>query len=234
MHKLTIFAVALALTIPSAAFAQTFLVPDTDCGSVTFHLTSSTGFPALGETIAADRTSFASLWTLPQPRDRQKIELTAGPRSLTFPASIAEKDEVVMAAVELRPQIVGNETRTDHAKALVFCGAKTPKFDWQRSIGLGVELYPQGWNGPRPDVKTGDPMRFIAVAEGKIIGELPMDLYGAGGRLIGHGANGEAVGKYFRYPEPGQYMVVATWRRPDPGQPDHWLVDTSTLTFDVK
>jgi len=29
-------------------------------------------------------------------------------------------------------------------------------------------------------------------------------------------------------------MVTTTYRRPDPQQAEHWLVDTSTLTFEIK
>ena len=94
-----------------------------------------------------------------------------------------------IAAVDFAPAVSGNETRTEHAKALIFCGATAPLADWQRSTGLGLEIYPQEWNGRRPRLKPG---------------------------------------------EPGRYMVVTTVRRPDPQKPEHWLVDTSTLTFEIK
>ena len=140
-----------------------------------------------------------------------------------------------MAGVELKPEVNGDETRTDHAKALIFCGATTPRADWQRTIGVGLEIYPQGWNGPRPRLKAGDPMRFIAVDRktNKLLAVVPMELRGPAG-LIAHGEPAEYGGMNFPYGAPGRYMVIATYRRPDPQQQGHWLVDTSTLTFDIK
>ena len=141
-----------------------------------------------------------------------------------------------MAAVDLKPEISGNETRTEHAKALIFCGDKTPIADWQRESGLGFEIYPQSWNGRRPNMKAGDTLRFIAVdkAEKKLVADAPMELYRAGAGRIANGVPDQYGGMDFPYQEPGLYMVTTTYRRPDPQQPEHWLVDTSTLTFEIK
>ena len=160
----------------------------------------------------------------------------AGPRSLDFNANVAADDGVVMAAVDFTPVVSGNETRTEHAKAFIFCGAVTPRADWQRSTGLGLEIYPQGWNGPRPQMKPGDTMWFIAVdkATKKLLRDVPMELYRAGAGRIASGVPNQTGGMSFPYPEPGRYMVTTTYRRPDPQQPEHWLVDTSTLTFEIK
>jgi len=65
-------------------------------------------------------------------------------------------------------------------------------------------------------------------------GDLPMDLYRAGGGRIAEGVHAQNGGVTFPYQEPGSYMVVTTYRRPDPQQPEHILVDTSTLTFEIK
>jgi len=226
--------VSIALTLAPAAFAQTYIVPDGDCGAITLHATRGTDFPNLGETIAVDRVRDVHV---DQQRDRVIVTTrAAGPHSLDFKATIPDSEEVVMAAVDLKPVVSGNETRTEHAKALVFCGATTPRADWQRSTGLGLEIYPQGWNGPRPHMKPGEPMRFIVVNKGtpKPLMDLPMELYRAGAGHIATGTPDRDGGMDFPYPEPGRYMVTTTYRRPDPQQPDHWLVDTSTLTFEVK
>jgi len=47
--------------------------------------------------------------------------------------------------------------------------------------GLSLEIDPRGWSGPRPHLKPGDTMRFIAVDKpvNKIVQELPMELYRA-------------------------------------------------------
>ena len=224
-------ALTLALSLAPALFAETYIVPDRDCGAVTFHATSSKNFPTLGEAIGADRVNTAYVY---QSKQRVAVKPAAGAQSLTFDAKIAD-DGVVMAAVDFAPVVSGDETRTEHAKALVFCGA-TPIADWQRSTGLGLEIFPQGWNGPRPQMKKGDTMRFIAVDKttNKIVGDVPMQLFRAGGGRVADGTPAQYGGMNFQYPEPGRYMVVATYRRPDPAQPEHWLVDTSTLTFDVK
>jgi hypothetical protein len=226
-------AVAIALTLAPAAFAQTFIVADGDCGAITLHATRGTDFPSLGERIGADRVQDAYVF---MPRQRVSVAPAAGSDSLDFNANVPDGEVVGMAAVDLKSEISGNETRTEHAKAFIFCGAITPRWDWQRSTGLGLEIYPQGWNGPRPKLKQGDKMRFIAVQEGtpQVLLDLPMELYRAGDGLIGHGVPDKSQGMDFPYPKPGRYMVTATYRRPDPQQPEHWLVDTSTLTFEVK
>ena len=225
-------AAAIALIFAPATFAQTYIVPEGDCGTVTLHVTRGTDFPNLGETIAGDRVTNAYVLL---PRQRVAAKPADGARSLTFDANVPDEG-VVMASVELKPEISGSETRTEHAKALLFCGAITPRADWQRSSGLGLEIYPQGWNGPRPELKPGDPMRFIAVDKTtkKLIPDLPMKLYRAGAGPIADGVPASSGGMNFPYQEPGRYMVVTTYRRPDPQQPEHWLVDTSTLTFEIK
>lgn len=232
MKTLTPTAIAIALIFAPLAFAQTFIVPEGDCGAVTLHATRGSDFPNLGDRIAVGSVAQAYVWAL--PKKRSEAEVADAPQSLTFKANIPD-DGVVMAALALNPTVSENETRTEHAKAFIFCG-RTPAADWQRSTGLGLELYPQGWNGPRPQLKAGDPMRFIAVdrATNTILRDLPMELYRAGGGRISAGVPAEHGGMKFQYPEPGRYMVVTTYRRPDPKQPEHWLVDTSTLTFDIK
>ena len=225
-------AVAIALTLAPAAFAQTYIVPDGDCGAITLHATRGTDFPSLGETPEADRVKDAYVVL---PKQRVAVKPAAGPRSLDFNANIPDEG-VVMAAVDFTPAVSGNETRTEHAKAFIFCPAVAPAADWQRSAGLGFELFPQSWNGPRPHMKPGDTMRFIAVdmATNKLLRDLPMELYRAGAGRVAAGAPAQGGGMNFPYPEPGLYMVTATYRRPDPQQREHWLVDTSTLTFEIK
>jgi hypothetical protein len=226
-------AVAIAFTLAPAAFAQTYIVADGDCGAITLHATRGTDFPSLGERIGADRVQDAYVY-LPK---RVSVMPAAGSGSLDFNANIPEGEVVVMAAVALKPVVSGNETRTEYAKAFLFCGATTPRWDWQRGTGIGLEIIPQGWNGPRPQMKRGDTMHFITVDETTInpLGNLPMELYRAGAGLIAHGVPDKIIGMAsFPYPEPGCYMVTTTYRRPDPQQPEHWLVDTSTLTFEIK
>ena len=228
------FAVAIALTLAPVAFAQTYIVAEGDCGAITLHATRGADFPNLGEAISADRVKDAHV---DQQKERFIITpAVAGPHSLDFSANVPDREEVVMAAVELKPVVSGNETRTEHAKTLLFCGKITPRADWQRTTGLGLEIYPQGWNGPRPRMKQGDKMWFIVVdkATPKPLAGLPMELYRAGAGLVAAGVPDQYGGADFLYPEPGRYMVTATYRRPDPKQPEHWLVDTSTLTFEIK
>ena len=214
-------AAAIALIAASTASAQTSIVPAGDCGSVTFNVTRGT------ETIASDQVSSARVYL---PKERLQAKVADG----KFIANVPDKG-VVMAAVDMTPQISGNETRTEHAKAFIFCGA-TPMADWQRTAELGLDIIPQGWNGPRPRMKAGDKMRFIALdpAAKQFLRDVPMELYRVGGGLIAIGTPDQYEGMDFQYPEPGRYMVVATYRRADPKQLDRWLVDTSTLTFDVK
>lgn len=241
MEVIKRIAVAIALTLAPAAFAQTYIVPDGDCGAITLHATRGTDFPNLGETISADRVKDAYWSNSPSGkhrdllRDRVAVKPAVGPRSLDFNANVGPDDGVVIAAVELTPAVSDNETRTEHAKAFIFCGAIAPIAEWQRSAGLGLEIFPQSWNGSRPRLKPGDSMWFIAVdkATNKQIRDVPMELYRAGDGRIG-GVPAQYGGMTFPYPEPGRYMVTTTYRRPDPQQPEHWLVDTSTLTFEIK
>jgi len=223
-------AVATALTFAPAAFAQTYILPDGDCGAITLHATRGSDFPNLGETIGADRVKDAYVYL---PKQRVALKPAVGPRSLDFNANVPD-DGVVMAAVDFTPAVSGNETRTEHAKAFIRCGAIARGDDWQRSTGLGLEIYPQ-WNGRMP-LKPGDSMRFIAVdkATTKLIRDLPMELYRAGAGRVAGGVPYQYGGMNFPYQEPGRYMVTTTFRRPDPQQPEHWLVDTSTLTFEIK
>jgi len=223
-------AVAISLAIVPGAFAETYIVPDGDCGAVTLHLTRGSSFPKLGAPIDENAVEVAYV----HPQKKQRITVT--PAAGAIKVDVPQDEVVIMAAADLKPVVSGNETRSEHAKALLFCGPKTPRADWQRTAGNGLEIYPQGWNGPRPQLKAGDPMRFIAVdkASNKLIGDLPMKLYGAGGQLIAEGVPAEYSGMNFPYQQPGRYMVTTTYRRPDPKQPDHWLVDTSSLTFDIK
>ncbi len=226
-------AVAIALTVAPAAFAQMYIVPEGDCGAVTLHVTRGTDFPNLGESISADRVKDAHVVRV-NPVERVIVTPTAGPRSLDFSANVPDREEVVMAVVRLKPVVSGNETRTEHAKTLLFCGAVTPRTDWQLSTDLGLEIIPQ-WNGIRPKMKQGDKMRFIVVDEATPhLLDIPMELYRAGAGRIAAGVRDQNGGMDFPYGEPGRYMVTATFRRPDPKQPEHWLVDTSTLTFEIK
>jgi hypothetical protein len=228
-------ALVLALTLAPIGFAQSLiLVSEGDCGEIVVHATRSSSFPHLGDTIAAEQVNHAYVV---KERKRLEPKPVAASHSLDYTTNLDVEDRVVMAAVTLDPEERGNETRTESAKALLFCGGATPQSDWQRSSGLPFEIYPQGWNGPRPTLKAGDTMWFIAVdALGKsgIVRNLPMELYNAKGELVGAGTPTSAGGMAFAYPTPGRYMVKATWRRADPTRADHWLVDVSTLTFDVK
>src|SRR5436305_5782769 len=110
-----LIAVAVALMFAPAVFAQTYIVPDGDCGAVTFHATRGTDFPNLGETISADRVKNAYVF-LP----KRKVEVKPAAGSLDFSTNVAAGDAVVMAAVDFKPEIIGNETRTEHAKAFLY------------------------------------------------------------------------------------------------------------------
>jgi len=222
-------AVAIALTFAPAVFAQTYIVPDGDCGAVTFHATRGTDFPNLGERISADRVKDAYLFL---PKQRVAVKPAAG--SLDFSTNVAAGDGVVMAAADFTPQIIGNETRTEHAKAFLYCGAKTPAADWQRSTGIGLEIFPQ-WNGAILHLKPGDSIHFIVVYKSnKLLRDAPMELYRAGAGHVATGTPDKSGGMDFPYEKPGRYMVTTTYRRPDPQQPQLWLVDTSTVTFEIK
>jgi hypothetical protein len=242
MEMIERVAVAVALTLAPAAFAQTYIVPDGDCGAITIHATRGTDFPKLGETIGLDRVKDAYVSNSPSPgknpevlSQRIAVKPTVGPHSLDFNTKVGAEDGVVMASVDFTPAVSGNETRTEHAKALIFCSATAPMADWQRSAGLGLEIYPQSWNGGRPHLKLGDSMRFIAVDKSdKFLRDAPIDLYRAGTGLVAVGMPDHNGGMDFPYPEQGLYMVTTTYRRLDSQQKDHWLVDTSTLTFEIK
>jgi hypothetical protein len=85
-------------------------------------------------------------------------------------------------------------------------------------------------------LKAGDSMRFIAIekATGKLLRDIPMELYRAGAAHSTAGVQDKSGGMDFSFKGPDRYMVVATYRRPDPQQSGLWLVDTSTLTFEIK
>ena len=236
-------AAAIALTLAPAAFAQTYIVADSTCGAVTLHATRGADFPNLGETIAADQVKSANVSSSPSPGLdpgvkpwRVQVKPVAAAHSLDFTTNVDSHDEVVLASVDFSPVVNGNETRTEHAKTFLFCGPATPMADWQRSGGLGLEIYPQEWNPGRRRLKPGDSMWFIAVdkSTNKLVRDLPMELYRAGAGRIAEGIPNKNGGMSFTYPEPGRYMVTTTYRRPDQQKPEHWLVDTSTLTFEVK
>jgi hypothetical protein len=222
-------AVIVALTLAPTAFAQTYIVPDGDCGAVTLHATRG-DFPNLGEAVAADRVTLARVY---MPRQRLTVTPVAGAHSVDLAANVPDTG-VVMAAVDFAPAINGNETRTEHAKAFVRCGAIARGDDWQRTTGIGLEIYPQ-WNGLMP-LKPGDSMRFIAVdaSTKKLLRDVPMKLVRAGSTEAIGGTPDPNGGMTFPYKQPGRYMVTTTYRRPDPQQPGLWLVDTSTLTFEMK
>jgi len=214
---------AVALLLGRAVIAQTYIVPSGDCGAVTLQISRGTGFPNAGMRIGADEVVKAYVHL---PKKRIAVEPVAGQLDVTIPANT-----LVLASLDLKPAIVGNETRTEHAKAFVQCGAIDQSPDWKLSTDLGLEIFPQ-WNGPM--LKRGESMRFIAIEGGKnLLREIPMELYRAGAGRIATGVHDHA-GVIFPFQEPGRYMVLATYRRPDPGQPGLWLVDTSTLTFDIR
>lgn len=222
-------ALTLALLWTPAVAAQMYIVPQGDCGTVTLQATRAGAFPELGEGIPAARVTraFVNL-----PRKRLTVTPAEGSRALTFSADVPE-NAVVMASLSVAPEVRGSETRTEHAKALLFCGP-TPVVDWQVSVGAGLEIIPQGWNGPRPLMKMCEPMLFMVIDGKKIVAHPPMQLYSAGGEKLADGVPVGAGLMQFDYPAPGLYLVVATHRRPDPENADLWLVDTATLTFAVK
>jgi len=235
-------AVAIALTLAPAAFAQTYIVPDGNCGAVTLHATRGADFPNLGETIAADQAKSAYASNSPSRGFdpgvmswKVAMKPVAGAHSLDFTTNVGAHDEVVAASVDFLPLVSGNETRTDHAKAFIYCGATVPMADWQRDTALGLEIFPQ-WNGTVQRMKQGDEMRFIAVDKSskKLLQDVPMYLYRAGAGRVAEGTPSKDGGMTFSFPAPGRYMLMTTYRRPDPQQAEHWLVDTSTLTFEVR
>src|SRR5437773_1553723 len=110
-------AVGIALTFAPAAFAQTYIVADSDCGAITLHATRGADFPNLGETIGADRVKEAHVSNSPSPgknpdrlRQRLAVKPAVGPRSLDFNANVAPEDGVVIASVDFTPAVSGNET----------------------------------------------------------------------------------------------------------------------------
>jgi hypothetical protein len=223
-----LFTVAFAALTP-AAFAQTYIVPDGDCPAITFHATRNATFPSLGETIGADRIENANVYT----REKTAAKPVAGAHSLDFNADVAG-DDVVVAAADFAPETVDNETRTDHAKAFAYCAAKAPAADWQRTTRLGLELYPQ-WNGAVTHLKPGDSMRFIAVDNTtKKLLDVPMELRRAGDTRVITGTPDSSGGVNFPFEGPGRYIVTTTYRRADMQHSNHWLVDTSTVTFEIK
>ena len=209
------------LAVAPAAFAQTYLVPQGECGNVTLHVT--------GATPTSDVTrAYAFL-----PKQRVELKPAAGSRDYAIQVP---DTNVVMAAIDFAPVINGSETDTEHAKAFIRCGAIAKSDDWQRTTGIGLEIYPQ-WNGLMP-LKPGDTMHFIVVdrtaSKDNLLRDVPMDLYLTGAGLVASGkpnSNGHVT---FPYKEPGRYTVVAKYRRPDPNNASQQLVDTSTLTFEMK
>lgn len=225
------FSFAIALFLARTVIAQSYIVPSGDCGAVTLHVTRGADFPSLAERISGDEVAKAYVFL---PQQRIAVDAAAG-RAFDFNATIPAKG-VAMASVDFKPTISGNETRTEHAKAFIRCGTIDRFDDWQRDTGLGLEIIPQ-WNGMMP-LKAGDTMRFIALDKStgkmKLLGDIPIELYGARAGRIATGVEDKAGGVDFSFKGPDRYMVVATYRRPDPRQPGLWLVDRSTLTFEIK
>lgn len=223
--------VAVAVTFAPAAFAQIYLVADKDCGAVTLHATRGTEFPNPGETVGADRVKDSYFYA---SRRRVALQPAAAAHSLDFNTRVTD-DGVAVAAVNFTPTTNGDETRTEHAKAFLRCGPIALWDDWQRSANLGLEIYPQ-WNGVLTSMKPGDTMRFIAVERvtNKLLRDVPMELYRAGAGRVAKGASDQHGWMDFPFQGPGRYMVTSTYRRPDPEQAAHWLVDSSTLTFEIK
>lgn len=225
-----IFAAGLLL-FGSSAFAQTYIVPNHECGAVTFQLTRGDAFPDLGEAIGIDRVARTQVNLQKQ---RVVVKPAAGPSTAEFSATIAE-NAIVIATAELEPTVAGNETRTEQAKALVRCGTIVRDGGWRLSAGLRLEIFPQ-WNEGFP-LKPGHEMRFIVVdntKKGELVRAVRLELYRADGGLLGSAESDQGGMVTFPETEPGRYLVTATYRRPDPKQPEHWLVDTTSLTFDVK
>ena len=65
-------------------------------------------FPALDPTIAVSRVTDAYVFL---PKQRVSPKLDDRPGTITFGVSIPDTD-VIMAALELRPEVSGSETRT--------------------------------------------------------------------------------------------------------------------------
>ncbi|HEV7427498.1 MAG TPA: hypothetical protein VGQ46_14125 [Thermoanaerobaculia bacterium] len=64
--------VAVALAVAPAVFAQTYIVPDGDCGAITLHATRGSDFPNVGETIGPDRVQSAT-WRIRRREGRLPI-----------------------------------------------------------------------------------------------------------------------------------------------------------------
>jgi hypothetical protein len=222
-------AVAVVLTCAPAAFGQTYIVADGDCGPITLQLTEGIDFPNLAGSVAVDRVNNVNVYRL---KEKVAVTPSAGPRSLDFTTSVPA-DALVIAAADLQPTVSGNETRTEHPKTLIRCGG-TGRGSWRRSAGLRLEIYPQ-WNEGQA-LKPGHSMRFIAVdkAINKPVPDVTMELYRAGSGYLGTGEADQYGGVKFPETAAGRYLVTATYRRADPERPEHWLVDSSTLTFEIK
>ena len=137
-----------ALAVAPFGSAQTLaLVGEGDCGDVILHATRTASFPALGEPIPAAQVRSAYVVF---EKKRLQPQPSSSAHSLDYPATVTADDRNVMASVALRPVDKGNETWTEGAKTMVFCGKTTPQSDYQRLSGLPFEIVPQGWNGPRP------------------------------------------------------------------------------------
>jgi hypothetical protein len=225
---ITRFFAAAVLAFTPAAFAQTYIVPDGECGDVTLHVTSGTSFPSFGDRIDPERVTQAYVHLLQR---RIAVKPVASGQSLDFHADMPETG-LVIASVEFAPTTTGNETQTEHAKAFIRCGGADTK--WQVDTRLGLEIVPQV-SDPTSQ-KPGQVMRFIAVDENghKLVKDTAMELFRAGEGHVATAMPNENGIAEFPLKENGRYMVTMTYRRPDPKNEGHFLSDTSTLTFDVK
>jgi hypothetical protein len=91
-------AAVLTLTFAPAVLAQTYIVPEGNCGAVTFHATRGSDFPNLGEAIDAALVTNA---VVSLPKSKVAVKPVAGSQSLDLSANVVEGEGVVMAAVEL-------------------------------------------------------------------------------------------------------------------------------------
>lgn len=224
------FVLALVFIVAPAAFAQTFILPQGDCGAMTLRVSRGTDFPNLGEGVAAEEVERLRIYLA---KDEIVWKRAAGPHSLDYTTS-ATAEGLLRVAISLERRDGPNETRTDHAKALLRCHTKGTSRDFRLRMGLPLEIYPQ-WNEGFP-LTQGHPMRFVAVdnTTDQLIRGVRMELYRADGGHVGSGSADKSGIVTFPNTEPGVYMVTTTHRRPDPDLPGHWLVDTSSLTFDIK
>jgi uncharacterized protein DUF4198 len=212
---------AVVFTLTPAAFAQTYIVPSGDCGAVTLHVNTDR---------SADQVTRAYVHL---PKRRVVVHPAAAGHSLDFTADVPETG-LIMATVEFAPATNGNETHAEHAKAFIRCGAPALRDASWTDTGLGLEIVPQ-WNGLTP-LKPGESMRFIAVEEGakRPVHDAPMQLYRDGEGLVATANPDQSGVASFPVTQPGRYKVEMDYRRPDPKNADHWLSDTSTLTFELK